>query len=362
MSKKIWVINMGSTSSKLAYFEDDKKVAEQSYEHAAAELIKLETVEERCAYRRPLIESFIKENNIDMTAVDAIAARGVGGGGSYKSGAYLITEEVRDECAAGNGHQGLLTSTVIGYELSQKYNIPAYLYDVVPVNEIEPIAEITGSPLFKRTGGGHTLNTRATARLVAKELGKPYDECTFVVCHMGGGISTNLQKNGRIIDIIGSSEGTFSPDRAGGVPEGPLRKLYKSGKYTEKEIGRMLNGQGGLIAYLGTNDCKEVERRIGEGDAQAELVYHAMAYQIAKGIGTLSVCVGGKLDAIILTGGIANSKMLTGWIKEYVGFIAPVIIKGGAIEIEALAGGVLRVLNGEEKVNSYEEVKASRGK
>ena len=257
MSKKILVINMGSTSSKLAYFEDDKKVAEQSYEHAAAELIKLETVEERCAYRRPLIESFIKENNIDMTAVDAIAARGVGGGGSYKSGAYLITEEVRDECAAGNGHQGLLTSTVIGYELSQKYNIPAYLYDVVPVNEIEPIAEITGSPLFKRTGGGHTLNTRATARLVAKELGKPYDECTFVVCHMGGGISTNLQKNGRIIDIIGSSEGTFSPDRAGGVPEGPLRKLYKSGKYTEKEIGRMLNGQGGLIAYLGTNDCKE---------------------------------------------------------------------------------------------------------
>ncbi|MBQ9536070.1 MAG: butyrate kinase [Clostridia bacterium] len=356
-AKKILVINMGSTSSKLAYFEDSKKVYEKSYEHPASELTALETVEAKCDYRRPLVEDFIKENGIDMTKLDAIAARGCGDASkNYRTGAYKINAEVAEGCKRTMGHQGLLTSTVIGQELSEKYGVPAYLYDVVPVNEFPEIAKYTGLPFIKRDGGSHTLNTRARAIEVAKDLGMDYKDGNFIVAHMGGGISINVHDHGRMVDATVGGEGSFSPDRAGAIPSNALRALCYSGKYTSKELSRMMGGHGGLIAYLGTNNCKEIEERISAGDAHAEEVYHAMAYQISKVIGSLAVPVKGKVDAIILTGGIAYSKLFTGWIKDYVGFIGPVVIKPGAIEVEALAGGVLRVLNGEEQVNSYEEV------
>ncbi|MBQ9534575.1 MAG: butyrate kinase [Clostridia bacterium] len=352
--KKILVINMGSTSSKMAYFEDDKKVAERSWEHSVEELDRAKTVEEKCDMRRRLLEQFLAENGLNVAEMDAIATRGSGGSGRYRSGAYLVTPELAADCKRGMGHQGLLTSTVIADEWSQKYGVPAYLYDVVPVDELQDISRITGHPAITRGGGTHTLNTRAMAMAVAEEIGVPYSEGTFIVTHMGGGVSSNLHVKGRMIDIVSADEGAMTPDRMGKVPCGSLTAMcYRTPKeefYKQKK---------GLIGNLGTNDCKEIEQRIANGDERAELVYHAMALQVGKDIASLAAVVGGKVDAIVLTGGIAHSKMMTGWIKEYIGFIAPVHVKGGAKEVEALAGGVLRVLNGQEKVNDYEEVKRS---
>lgn len=355
--RRILVINMGSTSSQIAYCEDTDVLAQREWAHKSEELKSLETVDDIVAFRRKFLFEFIDENNLKVSEMSAIAARGVGAFGSYRHGAYLLTPEVGADAKAGGGHQGLLSSAVLADELSQKYGIPAYLYDVVPVDEIYDVARISGIPDHRRKASSHTLNGRAVAMKTAEQLNMKYEDGTFIVCHIGGGVGTMCHHKGRIVETFSAEEGSFTPERAGRIPSDVMRKVYSDRSLSPRDIRQILSMNVGLYGHLGTNDCREVEKMIASGDKKAKLVYEAMAYQLSSNIGAVSTCVNGKVDAIILTGGVAHSKMMTGMITERVSFIAPVYIVPGSMEIRALAGGVTRVLNGEESVNDYAEVK-----
>lgn len=233
--------------------------------------------------------------------------------------------------------------------------IKAYIYDPVTVDEYEDVARISGLPEISRRSECHALNSRAVAREAARKLNKPYDQLNIIVTHLGGGISTSLHKKGRMVDVIPDDEGPFSPERAGRVPCRQLVELCYSGKYERGTMLKRLRGQGGLTAYLGINNAREVEARIKNGDEYARLIYYAMAYQVAKGIGELATVVNGQVDRIVMTGSMAYSEMITGWIKEKVAFIAPVEVIPGEHELEALAAGALRVVKGEETAHEYVE-------
>ena len=223
------------------------------------------------------------------------------------------------------------------------------------MDQLNDIARITGIPEVKRVSFNHVLNSRATAMKAAEKLCKKYEDVNFVVAHIGGGISVAIHSHGRLIDMLADDEGPFAPERAGRIPGKELINICFSGDYNKKEVTRKMRGNAGLKALLGTHDAMEVEKMIAEGDNKAKLIYEAMAYQIAKGIGELATVVNGNVDAVVLTGGIAHSKMITDWIAERVKFIAPVLIMAGENEMEALAYGALRVLNGTEKARDYKE-------
>jgi butyrate kinase len=359
MSKtwNIFVINMGSTSSKVAYCQNDTIVKKTEVPHDTKELRALKTPESIVSFYKRVVARFMEENNIDLKKMDAFAIRGVGKMASYRHGAYLLTPQVAADCAAGPlGHIGLFASTMIGNELSQKYNIPAYLYDVVPTNEVPEMACITGIPGYRRRIASHTLNCRATARKVAEQMGRDPHHSSFIVTHLGGGFCTLVYKDGIIIETYSAEEGSFTPERAGRIPSAFLIDLFSNPSYTEEDINRILKKDVGLYGHLGTSNCVEIEKRIREGDKKAKIVYEAMAYQVSKDISSLGAVVCGKVDAVILTGGISHSALFTGMIKERVEYLAPVIVVPGSMEMEALAGGITRVLSGEEPVNDYAEV------
>ena len=356
--KKILVINLGSTSSKIAYCENDRIVKEAETQHDTKTLRDLKGGEEIAAFFGKAVDDFIRDAGIDVSALDAIAVRGIGRQGSYHHGAYRLTPELlRDVTGGPVGHVGLYSSTVIGGRLSEKTGVPAFLYDVVPTDEVLDIARITGIAHYQRHIASHTLNCRAVARRVALEMGRDPGQVNFIITHMGGGFGTLAYQNGTIVETYSAEDGSFTPERPGRVPASLVQELYSDPKYTPDDIRRILKKDVGLYGWLGTSDCREVERRIAEGDEKAKLVYQAMAYQVSKDIASLGAVFCGKVDAIILTGGVSHSKLFTGWIEERVGYLAPVKRVPGAFEIEALAGGVTRVLNGEEPLNDYNDVK-----
>ncbi|RQW02940.1 butyrate kinase, partial [candidate division KSB1 bacterium] len=240
------------------------------------------------------------------------------------------------------------------WSIGQDADIPAYTVDPVSVDELEPLARYSGHPLIQRQALAHTLNIHAVGRMAAEKLGLDYLSTNFIIAHLGGGISVCPLKQGRIIDVNdASSSGPFSPDRTGELPLQPFIKLCFSGKYTEQQLSKLVMGEGGLIAYLGTNNAEEVEQRINQGDSRAKEVYEAMAYQIAKEIGAMATVINGNVRAIVISGGLAKSKILIDWIKKRVEFIADVIVLPGEFEMEALANGALRVLQGKEEVKIY---------
>jgi butyrate kinase len=242
----------------------------------------------------------------------------------------------------------------MGDEIAKEYKCPAFTVDPVSVDEFEPLAYYSGHPEIKRNSLSHVLNIHAAARLAAAECKISLEDSSFIICHMGGGISVAPLRGGRIIDVNdASSDGPFTPERTGGLPLQQFITICISGKYTEQELRKFIMGKGGLVAYLGTNSVEEVEKRITGGDKKAKEVYEAMAYKISKEIGAMATVLKGKVDRIVLTGGIAHSVMLTSWIRERVGFIAPVIIYPGENEMLALSQGALRVLNGEEQAKEY---------
>ncbi len=245
---------------------------------------------------------------------------------------------------------------VLAYEIAEQLNIEAFIVDPVVVDEMNHIARISGMPEIKRKSILHALNQKAVARRAAEEIGKPYNDLNLIVTHLGGGISVGAHKKGRVIDVNNAldGEGPFSPERSGGLPVGDLVKLCFSGKYTQDEIKKLIKGNGGLVAYLGTNDGREVVKMIEDGNKHAEVVYKAMAYQVAKEIGSCSAVLKGKIDAIVLTGGLAYDKMFIKWISDSVDFISKVLVYPGEDEMIALAQGGLRVLNGEEEAKRYE--------
>ncbi len=358
--EKILVLNLGSTSSKIAVFENDKEIFSETLRHSNEEMSKFNDVLEQFDFRKELIYKALEKNNIPVSSLTAACSRG-GNIIACPHGAIEIDQEMIDYLTRPEDmykHASLLGS-MIAYDLHKEYAIPACIYDAIGTDEMQPVARVTGVPEIPRFTVGHMLNTRAMAIKCAEEvLNKPFNECTFIVAHLGGGSSIRLYHNGVNIDCVNDDEGNFTPERAGGMSSKELANFCFNSGLTSKEVMKKLHGEGGLAAHLGTKDAIEVEKMIEAGDKYAKIIYEGMCYRIAKDIGTLAVPVSGKVDRIILTGGIAHSKMLTSYIENLVSWIAPVEIMAGEYEMEALASGILRVLTGEEKARNFGKVKA----
>ena len=352
--KKILVINPGSTSTKIAVFEDRSKLFEKSIEHLNEVLEKYNKIADQYEMRLATILDVLKEMDFDVNNLDLIVARG-GLLPPVKSGAYLVNKDMLDRLINNPvvEHASNL-GAIIANEIANKVGISAYIYDSVSVDELEDVARISGIKEIPRKSLSHALNMRAVAINTAKKYKKEYSKLNIIVAHLGGGITHSVHKNGKMIDIISDDEGAFSPERSGEVPCRPLMDLcYLNEK---KYVKNLIKGKGGLVSYLGTNSALEALKMIENGDKDAKLVLEALSYQVAKGIGELATVVDGKVDYIILTGGLAYSEFITNHITKKVEFISKVEIVAGENELEALAFGGLRVLNGEEEYLVYQEL------
>jgi len=353
--RRILVVNPGSTSTKLAVFEDESPVwqSERSYSHS--QLAPFKRALEQFEMRYADMLQILQERKVEVTTLSAVVSRG----GPFKpmdGGTHPITPSLVGDVLGGRlqfEHASML-GVLLADRLLQDTGIPGFFVDPVSVDEFEPVARISGLPELERKSLVHALNIRAAARKIAARLNKDLQQLRFVMAHLGGGISICPLKYGRIVDVNNSVEGgPFSPERSGSLPVSSLVKLCFSGTLAEPEMMRKIAGLGGMTAHLGTNDAVEVEKRIAEGDRKAGKVYRAMAYQIAKEIGAMATVLNCMVDGIVLTGGLARSEMLTSWIRESVQFLAPVYVLPGEFEMEALALGALRVLRGEEKIRSH---------
>ena len=353
MSYRILTIDPGSTSTKIGVFDDEKMLFEENLHHSAEELAQFETIPQQEAFRRRLVLKALEEHHIPLESLSAVCGRG----GVLKpvhGGTYLTTDAMIDTLKKGPyGHHASNLGGLLAREIGSALHIPSYIVDPPVVDELAPLARYSGHPLITRRSIFHALNQKAVAKRYAKEIGKPYESLNLIVCHMGGGITANAWRDGKVIDTAAYDDGPMAPERSGGVPLLLFKKLCFDGRHTEKDMEDLISGKGGLYSYLGTKDCLEVEKRIESGDEYAKLVYEAMALQVAKSVAGLSCVLKGKVDVIILTGGIARSKMLTDMIAEYCGHIGKIEVMAGEGEMEALAGGALRMLQGEEIAKEY---------
>lgn len=349
----ILAINPGSTSTKIAVYRDEDQLFEKSMAHESDVVAQYPTNIAQFAMRREAILAALNEEGFPLEKLSAVAGRG-GKTPPLKCGAYLVNRDMLDFLTHTpvDDHASNLGAP-LAQAIAEPLGRPAYIYDAVVVDELEDIARFAGAPQMARRASCHVLNMRAVALKTARKYGRPFDELNFVVCHMGGGITATVISRGRMIDTLTDEEGAFSPERAGGVPCRQLVDLCFSGRYTHQEATKLMRGRGGLVAYLGTNSALEVERRIAAGDQRAELIYTAMAYQTAKGIGGLATVLKGGVDYVVLTGALARSARFLDLVKERVKFIAPLEIWPGEDELEALALGALRVLRGEETASVF---------
>ncbi|NLM15085.1 MAG: butyrate kinase [Clostridiaceae bacterium] len=355
MSYHILAINPGSTTTKIAYYQDSRMQWVKNIEHDQSDLAPFKTIYDQYHMRRQLVLDTMAEQGTSTAVLSAVVARG-GLLPPVEAGAYHVNQAMMDTLRyrPANEHASNL-GAVLAWSIAEPLGIPSFIYDPVTVDELEDIAQITGLKEMRRVGMGHNLNMRAAAIKFADSQNRPYEELNILVAHLGGGITLSLHSGGRIIDMISDDEGPFSPERAGGLPGFQVIKMATSGAYNYKEMMEKVQRQGGLKAYFGTSDTRQVEARISQGDDYARLILEAMAHNVAKNIGKLAVVVRGKVDGIVLTGGIAHSRLITDWITERVSFIAPVTILAGENEMESLALGVLRVLRGEEKARTFTE-------
>ncbi len=351
---QILVINPGSTSTKVALFDGRTKLIEESLGHPHKELAQSSNIWGQYPFRLAAIRNFLLQHRITPDSLAAVVGRG-GLLKSLKRGTYLVDQAMIEDARRGvQGEHVSNLGCVLADEIARECGCPAYTVDPVSVDEFEPLARYSGHPLIERRSLSHSLNLRAAALWAAERMGVDPKTTNFVVAHLGGGISIAPVKGGRVIDVNdASSDGPFSPERTGGLPLQPFIDLCFSGKYRKNEMKRLVMGQGGLVAYLGTNSAAEVERRIGQGDKKAEEIYAAMAYQIAKEIAAMASVLCGDVQAIVLTGGLTNSQRLVEEIGRRVRFIAPIQVLAGELEMEAMAEGVLRVLEGQEVAQSY---------
>jgi len=352
---RILTINPGSTSTKIAIFDNEKPILEETLRHSSDEIAKYNSIIDQYEFRKNIILETLNEKGINITKLNGV----VGRGGLLKpipGGTYEVNNQMLEELRLGaRGEHASNIGGIIAYEIASQLNIPSFIVDPVVVDEMEDIARISGMPEIKRVSIFHALNQKAVARRAAKEMNKGYEDVNLIVAHLGGGISVGAHKKGRVVDVNNAldGDGPFSPERSGGLPVGDLAKLCFSGKYTLDDIKKKIKGNGGLVAYLDTNDAREVEGMIQKGNEKAELIYKAMAYQVAKEIGSCAAVLEGQVDGIIITGGIAYDKQFVQWIKERVSFISQVLVYPGEDELIALAEGGLRVLRGEEKAKQY---------
>ncbi len=355
MSFLIFAINPGSTSTKISLYEGDLELFTETIDHDPVELDKFHSIADQYQMRKEIIVKTLEDKGYSINSLDAVVGRG-GMLPPVKSGAYEVNNAMVDVLLhRPSAEHASNLGGVIAYEIAKGIGKKAYIYDSVRVDELADIARISGMPDIPRTSTVHALNSRAMAMKAAKERNQSYYDVNCIVAHLGGGISLSVHSKGQMIDIMSDDEGPFSPERSGRVPCKALIDACYSGQYDRRTMHKKLRGNGGLKAYLNTHDARAVEKMIGEGNEEAELVYSAMAYQVAKGIGDLATVVYGNVDFIVLTGGIAYSKMLVKWITDRVSFIADVVVLPGENEMQSLTNGVLRILNGEETARTFSE-------
>jgi len=355
MSIKSLIINPGSTSTKIGVFEDETLLFEETLRHSTEEIAQYASIVDQKDFRKNIILDLMKEKDFDMKSLNVI----VGRGGMLKpipGGTYAITDDLLNDLKIGKqGQHASNLGGILAREIADSIGIPSYIVDPVVVDELMPMARYSGVPELPRTSVFHALNQKAVAKRYAKEKGAAYDSLNLIVVHMGGGVSVGAHEKGKVIDVFNAldGDGAFSPERAGAVPSGALIKMCFSGEYTEKEVYKKLVGNGGFNAYLNTNDMREVNKMVDEGNKEAEEIREAFILQVAKDIGSMACVLNGKVDQILITGGIAYNKYITDRLTDRAGFIAPVTVYPGEDELLALAQGAIRVINGEEKAMEY---------
>lgn len=354
---RILVINPGSTSTKISVFDEREDIFTTNIKHSTEEINSYKGVIDQFELRKKIILSELKQAGIELSSIDVV----VGRGGLVKpipGGVYRVNDallrDLRDERTRSHASN---LGGVLAYEIARaiKPGTDAFIIDPVVVDELEPVARFSGMPEIPRISIFHALNHKAVARRYARECGVKYEDLNLIVVHLGGGVTVGAHKNGRVIDVNNGldGEGPYSPERSGGLPVADLVSLCFSGKFTHEEMKRKITGQGGLVAYLGTNSAYDISRRVKDGDEEAKLVYQGMAYQVSKDIGAMSAVLEGKVDAIILTGGVAYDEMLCGWIEQKVGFIAQVVVYPGEDEMKAMEEGAYSAVKGEMDIKEY---------
>ena len=353
---KVLAINPGSTSTKIAVYENDKEIFIKTLRHTSEELKDFKKITDEFSFRKNIIISEIKTAGIELSELNAI----VGRGGLVKpipSGIYEVNDAMKQDLIDSplGEHASNLGGLIADDIAKELTNVKAYIVDPVVVDEMDEVARISGHPLFERKSIFHALNQKAIGRTHAAKMGKKYEDLNLIIAHLGGGISVGAHEKGRVIDVNNAlnGEGPFSPERAGTLPTGQLVDLCFSGKYTKNEIKLMIKGKGGLVAHCGTNSAYELEQKAIKGDKKAQLIQNAMSYQIANSIGSMAAVLKGNVDGIILTGGIAYNPDLVAYIKERVEFIAPLYVYAGEDEMAALAMNGMMVLKGEIEAKKY---------
>lgn len=356
-AKRILAINPGSTSTKVAVFDNLKNIFLKNIKHPSEEIAKFSRIADQFQFRKEIILKELADADIAVDTISAIVGRG-GLVKPIESGVYEVNPALEADLKVGvlGEHASNLGGLIAKDIASGLNNVKAFIANPVVVDEMHDVARLSGHPEFERISIFHALNQKAIARTYAKSLDRKYEELNLIVAHMGGGITVGAHHKGRVIDVNNGldGEGPFSPERAGTLPAGALAKLCFSGKYTYDEVKKMITGKGGMVAYMGTNDAYEVEQKMEAGDEKAKMITEGMAYQVGKSIGEMSAVLKGDVDGILITGGIAHSKFVVNYIKDMVGFIAPVVVYPGEDEMKALAMNGLMVLNGEVTCKVYE--------
>lgn len=352
---KILAINPGSTSTKIAVYENEKEFFETTLRHSSEVIGEYSNIYSQKNFRKTLILEVLKENNIDINSLSVIVGRG-GLLKAIEGGVYLVNSVMLEDLKKGTfGDHASNLGGVIAFEIATEIGKRAYIVDPVVIDEMAHVARISGHKLLERKSIFHALNQKAVARRYCNEKKIDYNNCNLIVAHMGGGVSVGIHSKGKVIDVNNALDGSgpFSPERTGTLPAGDLVRLCFSGKYSENEIRKMITGNGGIVSYLNTNNTREVIEMSENGNKEAKLILEAFIYQMAKEIGALSVTVNGKIDQIIITGGIAYSDTIVQKIIEKIEFISEVTVYPGEDEMSALALGAFRAETGQEKSKEY---------
>ena len=355
MSHTLLIINPGGTSTKVAVYQDRTPEFEETVRHSSEELGRCSGVIDQEPFRLQIILDLLRDRGVELPCFSAV----VGRGGALKplsSGTYRVVPDMVADIRNGRvfvDHASNL-GPLLAYGLAEKAGIPAFIVDPVSVDEFDPEARLSGLPELERASMSHALNLKMVCRQAAESLGKRYVDVDLVAAHLGSGITVSAHRRGRMIDVNNAVDGgPFAPTRTGGLPTTGLIQLCFSGTYDRDQLLDLATKRGGLLAYLGTSDGEEIEQRIADGDRQARLVYDAMIVQIAKEIGAMAAVLGGRVDAVVLTGGLAHCRYLIDSLKKRISFLAKVIVFPGEDEMKALALGALRVLSGEETARDY---------
>lgn len=356
MSKlRVLAVNPGSTSTKIAVHEGEKELFSVNLTHPADQIAKYAKIMDQYEFRRDVILKTLEEKEIEKSSLSAVVGRG-GLMRPIPGGTFRVNEAMLSDLRAGlQGEHASNLGGLIANAIAEPLGIPAFIVDPVVVDELETFARYTGRPEIKRRSIFHALNHKAAARKAAAEMGKKYEEVNLIVAHLGGGISIAAHKKGRVVDVNNAlnGDGPIAPERAGSLPAWDLVCFVLDSGYTKDQMKKMLAGKGGVVAYLGTNDMRDVEKRVKAGDEKATEVLGAVAYTVSKEIGARAAVLEGKVDAIVLTGGLAYDELFVNWVTQRVKFIAPVKCYPGENEMQALVEGALRVLKEEETAQEY---------